>query len=102
MARACGFYSHLFDWPAEGVETRFGTYQTLGVGELLQGGVVECATERALWLPYVEVDDIHATTRRAAELGARVQLMPREGPAGWRSAISAPAGAEIALWQPKG
>jgi predicted enzyme related to lactoylglutathione lyase len=30
-----------------------------------------------------------------------VVLEPREGPAGWRSVIAAPAGAEIALWQPK-
>jgi predicted enzyme related to lactoylglutathione lyase len=30
-----------------------------------------------------------------------VLLEPREGPAGWRSVVSAPAGAEVALWQPK-
>ena len=33
---------------------------------------------------------------------ASVLLEPREGPAGWRSILAAPAGAEIALWQPKG
>ena len=32
---------------------------------------------------------------------ARVLLEPREGPAGWRSVIATPAGAEIAFWQPK-
>jgi predicted enzyme related to lactoylglutathione lyase len=26
---------------------------------------------------------------------------PREGPAGWRSVVAVPDGAEIALWQPK-
>jgi hypothetical protein len=30
-----------------------------------------------------------------------VLLEPREGPAGWRSVVSTPAGGEIAFWQPK-
>jgi hypothetical protein len=30
-----------------------------------------------------------------------VLLEPREGPAGWRSVVAAPAAGEIALWQPK-
>jgi hypothetical protein len=30
-----------------------------------------------------------------------VLLEPREGPAGWRSVVAAPAGAELAFWQPK-
>jgi len=40
-------------------------------------------------------------TERARLLGATVLLEPREGPAGWRSVVAAPAGAELALWQPK-
>jgi predicted enzyme related to lactoylglutathione lyase len=49
----------------------------------------------------VEVPDIGAATARAARLGARVLLEPREGPAGWRSVVSVPAGAQLAFWQPK-
>jgi hypothetical protein len=30
-----------------------------------------------------------------------VLLEPREGPAGWRSAVAAPAGGQLAFWQPK-
>jgi hypothetical protein len=30
-----------------------------------------------------------------------VLLEPREGPAGWRSVVSAPQAGEIAFWQPK-
>jgi predicted enzyme related to lactoylglutathione lyase len=63
--------------------------------------VVECGTARALWLPYAEVPSVRATTERARQLGAKVLLAPREGPAGWRSVITAPACGEIALWQPK-
>jgi predicted enzyme related to lactoylglutathione lyase len=44
---------------------------------------------------------VSEATERARLLGASVLLQPREGPAGWRSAVEAPAGGEIAMWQPK-
>jgi predicted enzyme related to lactoylglutathione lyase len=62
---------------------------------------VECGTERALWLPYVEVGSVANATAQAMELGASVTLAPREGPAGWRSVVTTPAGGEIAFWQMK-
>ena len=65
------------------------------------GGIVECGTERPLWLPYVEVDRIDDATDCARRLGASVLLEPREGPSGWRSVVSARDAGEIALWQPK-
>ena len=40
-------------------------------------------------------------TERAQALGAAVALGPREGPVGWRSIVTGPAGAEVALWQRK-
>jgi uncharacterized protein len=63
--------------------------------------VVECEVEPALWLPYVQVPDVVEATERARLLGGSVTLEPREGPVGWRSVVAVPAGAEIALWQPK-
>ncbi len=63
--------------------------------------MVECGTERALWLPYAQVASVAAATRRAEALGATVMLGPRDGPAGWRSVVVSPAGGELALWQPK-
>ena len=78
------------------------SYLALELGGGLGGGIVECETRRPLWLPYVEVAEIDVATERARELGARVLLAPREGPTGWRSVVSAPAGGEIAFWQPKG
>ena len=38
---------------------------------------------------------------RARRCDAAVLLDPREGPAGWRSAVVTAAGGEIAFWQPK-
>jgi predicted enzyme related to lactoylglutathione lyase len=101
LPRACAFYTELCGWRTESVETASGSYRALDPGPGLSGGVVECATPRPLWLPYVEVPEISAATDRARELGAVVLLSPREGPAGWRSVLAAPAGGEIGFWQPK-
>jgi predicted enzyme related to lactoylglutathione lyase len=102
LARACSFYSRLCGWQPERIDTGNGSYFALELGDGLGGGVVECDTQRSLWLPYVEVGEISFATERARELGGRVLLEPREGPAGWRSVVAAPAGAEVAFWQPKG
>jgi predicted enzyme related to lactoylglutathione lyase len=96
--RASAFYSELCGWRPEPVG---GSYHALGLGCGLGGGIVECGSERAIWLPYVEVDRIERATDHARVLGATVMLEPREGPAGWRSVVTTPAGGEIALWQPK-
>ena len=101
LPAASDFYAGLLGWRSERIETGHGCYLALGLGGPICGGVVECATERPLWLPYVEVDRVGAVTDRARALGASVLLEPREGPSGWRSVISAPDGGEVALWQRK-
>ncbi len=101
IARACEFYAETCGWRPQRIEAGRNSYLALEMGNGLGGGVVECGTRRPLWLPYVEVDEIAAATERARERGARVLLEPREGPAGWRSVVTTPAGAEIAFWQPK-
>jgi predicted enzyme related to lactoylglutathione lyase len=98
---ACRFYADLCGWEAERICATGGAYWALGLGGGFGGGVVQCQTPQPLWLPYVEVADIAAVTERARELGATVRLQPREGPAGWRSVVAAPAGGEVALWQPR-
>jgi uncharacterized protein len=103
LPRASAFYAQLFGWRPERIEAGGGTYWALDElgGRFGGGGIVECGTDRPLWLPYVEVPDVGDATRRARRLGASVLLEPREGPAGWRGVVSAPAGGEIAFWQPK-
>jgi predicted enzyme related to lactoylglutathione lyase len=101
LARACDFYTRLYGWPATTIHVGSRSYLALGLGGRIDGGVVECDTTQPRWLPYVQVADVYATTERSQALGASVVLEPREGPAGWRSVITAPAGAEIGLWQPK-
>jgi uncharacterized protein len=100
-ARASAFYADLLGWRRQLIEAGRDAYLALELGGGFGGGIVECGTARPLWLPYVEVDQIQASTDHARRLGASVLLAPREGPAGWRGVISAPQGGELALWQPK-
>jgi predicted enzyme related to lactoylglutathione lyase len=101
LPEARAFYGELFGWQPERIEAGGGSYLALDMGGPVGGGIVECASERPLWLPYVQVPEIRAATDHARVLGASVKLAPREGPAGWRSVIATPAGAEIAFWQQK-
>jgi uncharacterized protein len=101
LPRACAFYTRLFGWHAETIHVGSGSYLALDVGDRIGAGVVEQVTARPSWLPYVEVADITDASERGRRLGASVVLAPREGAGGWRSILAAPAGAEIALWQPK-
>jgi predicted enzyme related to lactoylglutathione lyase len=102
LAAASAFYSRLLGWRSEWIETRAGSYLAVGTGGDVGAGIVQCTTDRPVWVPYVEVERIDEVTDRARRLGASVSLEPREGPAGWRSVVVAPDGGEIALWQPKG
>jgi uncharacterized protein len=99
-AGACAFYDRLCGWRAERIVAGGGSYWAVELGGF-GGGVVECSTPRPVWLPYVAVDDVARATEQARDLGASVLLEPREGPAGWRSVVSEPAGAEVAFWQAK-
>jgi predicted enzyme related to lactoylglutathione lyase len=101
QARASAFYANLLGWRRQLIEAGRGAYLALDLGGGFGGGIVQCGTARPLWLPYVEVDQLQASTDHARQLGASVLLAPREGPAGWRSVISAPQCGELALWQPK-
>jgi uncharacterized protein len=101
LAGAREYYSGLCGWRPERIDAGRRSYLALELGAGFGGGIVECGTRRPLWLPYVEVADVAAVTDRARRLGASVLLEPREGPAGWRSVVTAPAAGEIAFWQPK-
>jgi predicted enzyme related to lactoylglutathione lyase len=97
LPRASAFYAQCCGWVPQPIHTVHGSYHSMGLGR----GIVDCATARPLWLPYVEVEDVGAATDEARALGASVLLEPREGPAGWRSVVAAGPGGEIAFWQPK-
>jgi uncharacterized protein len=95
------FYGQLCGWRSERIDACCGSYHALELGPALGGGIVECHTERPLWLPYVEVPNIVEATDWARRSGASLLLETREGPAGWRSVLATASGGEIALWQQK-
>ena len=101
LAGARDFYAGLCGWRQEQVQIASDTYQTLELSDGLGGGIVECPVSRPIWLPYVEVPEVQCATEQARQCGAAVLLEPREGPVGWRSVVSSPAGGELAFWQPK-
>jgi predicted enzyme related to lactoylglutathione lyase len=51
------------------------------------------------WLPYAQVDDVDAATKKAVRLGAAVLKEKTRGPAGEFTVVKDPGGAAIALWQ---
>jgi predicted enzyme related to lactoylglutathione lyase len=109
LPEAQAFYAELCGWRTERIDAGSGSYMALelgggiggAIGGGIGGGIVQCRTRRPLWLPYVQVAEIETATERARTLGASILLDPREGPAGWRSVVATPAGAELAFWQPK-
>jgi predicted enzyme related to lactoylglutathione lyase len=101
LPEAQALYTELCGWRTERIDAGHGSYLALGIGGAIGGGIVQCRTRRPLWLPYVQVAEVGTATERARALGASILLDPREGPAGWRSVVATPAGAELAFWQPK-
>ncbi|MDD5328654.1 MAG: VOC family protein [Sulfuricella sp.] len=107
IGKAKEFYGQLFKWTLEDMPmpgSSGGTYTMIRVGEGTGGGMYKNteASEPSAWLPYVQVDDIEASTKKAKALGAEVcmDVMEIEG-AGWMSIITDPTGAKLGLWKPK-
>ena len=102
--RAKSFYCKLFDWKMEDMPMPGGSYTIINVGEGTGGGLLKHPMPGApsMWLAYVLVDDIGASTRQAKSLGGSVKKDVTEVPGvGWFSIIEDPTGAVLALWKPK-
>jgi len=105
VAKAKGFYTKLFDWTLDDVPMGSMTYTMIKVGDGTGGGTMKHPVPGAssAWLPYVEVADIDASTKKAKSLGATVMKDVTEVmDAGWLSIIIDPTGAALGLWKPKG
>jgi hypothetical protein len=99
------FYGKLFEWTLE--DTKMGDldYTMIKVGKGTGGGMMKQLIPGAgsAWLPYVEVADIKASTKKASSLGGRVMKDVTEVMGmGWLSIIVDPTGAMLGLWQTKG
>lgn len=90
------FYEKLLGWrPSDGpggmtmLGGDKGPFAALGAKEGDEAG----------WIPYVQVDDVEAATKRALSLGAALVKEKRRGPAGAFSVVRDPGGATFALWE---
>ena len=61
---AGAFLTEVVHWQPELIESGCGSYVALELGRGLGGGIVECGTRRAVWIPYVEVDRIEDQTEQ--------------------------------------
>ena len=101
--KAKEFYGRLLQWDLKDMDMGpMGTYTTIGVGEGTGGGMMQhpMAGAPSLWIPYILVDDLAATTAKAKDLGA--QIIKENVPVssmGTFSIITDPTGATFGLWE---
>ena len=104
-AKAKEFYGQLFGWKLSDMPMGDMTYTMIDVGGGTGGGITRQNMPNAPsgWVPYVQVDNLKASTEKARSLGAKI-LMENEpaGEMGTLSVFQDPTGAVIGLWQPKG
>lgn len=103
MAKSEKFYRSLFDWKLEEIPGM--DYTIIKVGEGTGGGMMKNPVPGAQdnWLPYILVDDVPTSTKKAQNLGATICKGVTEiSGIGWFSVLSDPTGAVFALFQPKG
>ena len=102
------FYQGLCGWDAVDNPTdRGGVYVQFTLQDQPVAGMGEMSDEMkasgmpATWNSYVTVQDVDATTARAAELGATIAMPPMQVmDAGRMSILADPTGAHLSLWQP--
>lgn len=103
VAKAKSFYGELFDWQLDDMPMGPETYTMIGVGgDDVGGGMtrVHMPGQPSAWLAYVLVDDVKASTKKAASLGATVLKDVMEVPGmGQFSIITDPTGAALGLWE---
>jgi predicted enzyme related to lactoylglutathione lyase len=96
------FYRAMFDWKLEEIPGM--DYTIINVGEGVGGGMMKKPMPNIPdnWLPYILVDDIAVSTKKAQSLEATIAKDVTEIPdMGWFSVIIDPTGAAFGLWQPK-
>ncbi|HTD36944.1 MAG TPA: VOC family protein [Candidatus Limnocylindrales bacterium] len=106
IAKARPFYAGLFGWELNDMDMGpMGTYTTIGVGEDGTGGGMmqhPVPDAESVWVPYVLVDDLAASTEKARSLGGTVvQAMVPVAEMGTFSLVKDPSGAIFGLWETK-
>ena len=103
-ARARAFYAALFGWKMSDMPMGPDVYTILKQDEKDVGGLMQIRADMgpvpSHWLAYVEVADVDASTKKAAELGARVQVAGMDVPGVGRFGVfEDPTGATLAVFR---
>jgi predicted enzyme related to lactoylglutathione lyase len=105
--KALDFYTAMFGWKkgqAMEMPDGMGTYQMFDRGEEMIGGMMNKppSVPHAVWLYYVNVEDIDAAAGRVRSNGGKIVLEPMEVPGGmWVLQAVDPQGVQFALIGPK-
>jgi uncharacterized protein len=98
------FYTRLFGWtvkhsaPSAGMDyTEFSNQGEPSVGMLPMPDRMPAGTP-SYWMPYFQVADCDASTAKAAELGARTMVPPRDIPEGRFAILADPQGGMFAVF----
>lgn len=96
--KAQEFYSKLFGWKMANDNPY---YTEVDTGGAIGAGMMPTSSQGvpSHWLPYVEVQDLTDTLKKAKSLGAKVIVEPTDVPNKGRFGIFAdPTGAMLAVW----
>lgn len=96
------FYSRVFGYAVNELESEEFTYATLSVGERIVGGLGELPREvpsevPSHWMAYFGVADTDAAVHRVTELGGSVLSPPVDTPYGRTAAVADNQGVALAL-----
>jgi len=104
--KSIDFFKHLFpDWTWDEMPSPAGPYTVFrfaggqfGGGGIFQNPQPGCPS---LWVPYVIVDDLKATTEKLEKMGAHIHQKMHDVGVGHITLFVEPSGAITGLFQPK-
>ena len=100
VEKAKKFYKGLFQWELQKEPSM--DYTLIKVGEGTGGGMMKnpMPGSPSHWMPYVFVDDVAATLKKAKSLGAKICVEETKvGEHGEMGVFIDPTGATLALWK---
>jgi predicted enzyme related to lactoylglutathione lyase len=103
VGKAKAFYGKLLNWKLEDAPIPGMDYTMIRVGDGVGGGMMKNPMPGggAVWVPYVDVDDLRASTDKAKSLGGKVHKDSVDIDFGVFSIVEDPTGAMIGLWKKK-
>ena len=100
--KAKSFYGDLMGWSFSDMDMCGATYTMVANGADPFAGIAPSNGGPAQWLPYLGVEDLDASAKKAEALGAKIVQPRGDIPAGSFVVLQDPAGASVALFQGKG